>query len=273
MLLFIMDSSPKWGKIGGMEPLPDEQAEDIETTNRLSRIATHWASVLMANSEAAPGKRVAKEAVLQRYRVPVFRYLLGAVRDADTAEELAQEFAVRFLWGDFRRVQPQRGRFRDYVKTVLINMVRAHFKALRQQPSQLSLQSSEPAAPENETFSEDSFEDYLRSMLLDRTWVALQKSHPNYHAVLNMRAHHPDLSAREIAEQLSQAPRFSAAANSMSPDVVRKTLQRGRVKFAELLVDEAALLLQCESNEQLRQELQELKLLAYCRQAVDRRSA
>jgi len=258
-----------------MEPLPDEQSEDedVEITNRLSRIATHWASVLMANSEVAPGKRVAKEAVLQRYRVPVFRYLLGAVRNADTAEELAQEFAIRFLWGDFRRVQPERGRFRDYVKTVLINMVRAHFKALKQQPSQLSTQLCEPVAPENETFSEDSFEDYLRAMLLDRTWIALQKSNPNYHAVLNMRAHNPDFSAREIAQQLALAPRFSAAANPMSPDVVRKTLQRGRIKFAELLVDEAALLLQCENNEQLRQELQELQLLSYCRQAVDRRNA
>ena len=143
-------------------------------------------------------------------------------------------------------------------------MVRAHFKAVQQHPSTLSLQSSEPAAPENETFNENSFEDYLRSMLLDRTWIALQKSNPNYHAVLNMRAHNPDLSAREIAEQLTQAPRFSAAANPMSPDVVRKTLQRGRVKFAELLVDEAVVLLQCESTAQFRHELQELLLLSDC---------
>src|SRR3712207_7176976 len=50
-------------------------------------------------------------------------------RSEAAAEELLQEFAVRFLRGDFRRADPQRGRFRDYVKTALIHLVIDHQRA------------------------------------------------------------------------------------------------------------------------------------------------
>ena len=40
-------------------------------------------------------------------------------RDEQLAEELFQEFALRMLRGDFRRAEPLRGRFRDYLKTVI----------------------------------------------------------------------------------------------------------------------------------------------------------
>ena len=49
--------------------------------------------------------------------------MLAALKDADAADEVFQEFALRLVRGDFRRADPQRGRFRDFVKTALINMV------------------------------------------------------------------------------------------------------------------------------------------------------
>jgi DNA-directed RNA polymerase specialized sigma24 family protein len=48
---------------------------------------------------------------------------MGAVRNPDTAGDLAQEFALRFLRGAFRHADPGRGRFRDYMKTALIHLV------------------------------------------------------------------------------------------------------------------------------------------------------
>jgi hypothetical protein len=47
------------------------------------------------------------------YHRAVHRYLLGALRDEDAAEELFQEFALRFVRGDFRWADRGRGRFRD----------------------------------------------------------------------------------------------------------------------------------------------------------------
>ena len=37
--------------------------------------------------------------LLQRYQGVVYRYLLGSLRDADAADELFQEFALRCLQG------------------------------------------------------------------------------------------------------------------------------------------------------------------------------
>jgi DNA-directed RNA polymerase specialized sigma24 family protein len=45
------------------------------------------------------------------------------VRDPEVADDLAQEFALRFLRGDFQRADPERGRCRDYLKRALINLV------------------------------------------------------------------------------------------------------------------------------------------------------
>jgi hypothetical protein len=51
---------------------------------------------------------------------------------------------------------------------------------------------------------------------------------------------------------------------------VRKTLQRGHDKYADLLLDEVAHSLPAATPESLRQELQELDLFKYCGAALQR---
>ena len=97
-----------------------DQREFVE---RLSRIETHWTALIEANEEPSQTGNQSRGYLIQRYRAAVYRYLLGAVRDPDAAEELGQEFAIRFLRGDFKRANPDRGKFRNYVKKVLINLV------------------------------------------------------------------------------------------------------------------------------------------------------
>ena len=75
---------------------------------------------------------------MQRYCGSVYRYLLGALRNGDAAIELFQEFAMRFVRGDFHRASPTRGRFRDYVKTALINLVTDHFNRQNSKPRPLA---------------------------------------------------------------------------------------------------------------------------------------
>ena len=88
----------------------------------LSQITTLWTMLLRAHTPADDAA-AARHALLERYGGAVGRYLLGAVHDPDAAAELTQEFAVRFLRGDFRRAEAARGRFRDYLKTALIHLV------------------------------------------------------------------------------------------------------------------------------------------------------
>src|SRR5690606_11807256 len=90
---------------------------------RLSQISTQWSQLRQAFGSSSHTARSSMDATIERHCGAVYRYLLGATRDEEAAEELFQEFALRFLRGDFANVRPERGRFRRYLKTVLINMV------------------------------------------------------------------------------------------------------------------------------------------------------
>ena len=205
---------------------------------RLSRISTRWSLVCQAHSGNRQAASDAQLRLLLDYSGAVSRYLLGALHDNEAADELAQEFAVRFIRGDFRGVDPQRGRFRDYVKTVLFRMVANFHKQRQKQPRPLPPSAAEPAAPPPESGeSERQFLEVWRSDLVERAWQALaqlekEKGQP-YHSVLRLRLDHDgeDVPSAQLAEELGRrlGKRFTA-------DGIRKILQRAREKFAEFLI-------------------------------------
>jgi len=244
-----------------------DSVDEPELNQRLSRISTRWNVVLEGHFGSIDGSAGARNTMVELYFSPIYRYLLGAVRDADAAEELSHEFAVRCLRGDFHRADPRKGRFRDYVKTVLINLVNDHFRSRQQAPRQFASQADQPAVLPQSGDAEPSFEDCLRDEILDRTWLALEKGNPRYYRVLKFRVENPDLSSREMAHQLS-----SGCDAPMSASGVRKTLERARTQYAHLLLDVASETLECSLTDTLRTELQELRLLEYCRSALDRQS-
>src|SRR5436190_8555481 len=93
---------------------------DGESGARLSQVQTLWTVVCLAHAEGpADAVRAAQDQLMKRYSKVVHRYLLGALRDADAADELSQEFALRFVRGDLKRPDRLRGRFRDFLKGVL----------------------------------------------------------------------------------------------------------------------------------------------------------
>ncbi len=111
---------------------------DSSDVNRhLSRISTLWSLVSLAHHEAGEESGAAQRQLLERYGGAIRRYLLGALRNADAAEDLFQDFAYRFLHGDLRRADPERGRFRDYVKGVLFHLVADYHKKRQRLPHQL----------------------------------------------------------------------------------------------------------------------------------------
>jgi RNA polymerase sigma-70 factor (ECF subfamily) len=235
-----------------------------ELEQRLSRISTQWTMVFGAHGEGGDASALAQRVLLERYGGAVFRYLTGAVRDADTAEELAQEFALRFLRGDFRRAQPEKGRFRNYLKTALVHLVTDYHRARQAAPRPLAPEVAAPSVPEAD--DESSFLASWRAELLDKTWNALEGYNPTYKAALALRVQEPDMPSAQMAEQLTtQLGKPIAAA------LVRKALQRAHEKFADLLVDEVAGSLETVTPEELEQELNALDLLRFCRSALERR--
>ena len=230
--------------------------------DRLSRIATRWTAVFRAHGDAPTQAEAARHRLMLQYSGAAYRYLLGAVRDPDVAADLCQEFAVRFLRGDFRRADPGRGRFRDYLKRSLSHLVTDHHRARQAGPAPLAADAPGPAA---DSRAEPDFAAGWRRDVLDQTWKALAADNPTFHATLLLRIENPDMQSPEMAGRLT-----AQLGRPMTPENVRKILQRAQAKFADLLLDRVAESLD-DPTADLEAELRELDLLRYCRTALARR--
>jgi len=243
---------------------------DEESLRYLNRITTCWTLVLQAHEGSRVG--AAREALLRRYSGAISRYLLAALRDPDAAEEVGQEFACCFVRGDFKQADPQKGRFRDLVKTVLFHLIvnyqRERQKRARLQP--LPEGSGFGQAPEEESPSDREFLDRWREELLERAWEGLHRVQEEtgqpFYTMLRFRAENPDTSSGEMAGLLS-----NRVGKSLTAAGVRQTLHRAREKFADLLLEEVARSLETSDPERIEQELIDLGLLACCRPALKRR--
>jgi RNA polymerase sigma-70 factor (ECF subfamily) len=235
--------------------------EQPVTNDRLSQIETHWSAVLQAHTPTAAGAAEARNRQIVRYTGAVYRYLLGAVRDPDAAADLCQEFAVRFLRGDFRRADPERGRFRDYVKRALVNLANDFHRARQAGPRPLHPDAAAPELP-----SEDDFVGGWRQSVLDQTWKALAGANFAFYTVLALRIENPDMQSPEMAAKASER-----LGRPVTPENVRKLLQRAHAKFADLLLEQVAESLDEPTADDLEAELSALDLLKYCRTALERR--
>jgi RNA polymerase sigma-70 factor (ECF subfamily) len=234
-----------------------------ELQDRLSRIQTRWTQLL---SPVAGADRD----LLLRYYGAAFRYLRALAKDAALAEDLAQEFAARFLAGKYRQVDRQHGRFRDFLKVCLRNLMHDHWRKQQKGPQRAAAFGQvEPAAPP-EPAGQDSFEASWRDAVLARTWEALARYEADagkpYCAILRMKTESPAIRSDELARQLGEA-----LGRLLSAEAARQTLHRARETFADLLLDEVGRTLPAAGREQLEEELIEIQLIDYCRKALDRR--
>src|SRR5690349_3630296 len=145
-------------RVGDMGQSPED--------GRLSQTPTAWTLLFQAHGPLPDAAAAARRELLGHYRRPVFRYLCGAVRDPDAAEDLYQEFALRFVRGDFRRAHPDHGRFRDFLRTSLSRLVTDHHRLARRRPA--PLEADPPAADD----ADADFVREWRAELLDRAWAA-----------------------------------------------------------------------------------------------------
>ncbi len=240
----------------------------------LSHIKTDWAWIQQAHHGTSPEMiRYAQERLLQRYGNAVRRYLLGALHDENAADDLFQDFCLRFVRGDFHNASPERGRFRQFLKTVLYHLVVDYQRRRRKTPQALATDVADPDDPtEKESESDRKFMNTWREELLNRTWWALEQSQPQvglpYYELLRYRADHPSVPSGEIAKEFSRR-----LGKPISADNVRQTLKRARERFADLLVNEVDHSLVNPVPDTLTEELEELGLLSYCADALERRAA
>ncbi|HEV3115876.1 MAG TPA: sigma-70 family RNA polymerase sigma factor [Gemmataceae bacterium] len=244
---------------------------DESVTQHLSQIETLW-TVWRKAHHGAPGEvQSAQARLVERYGGAIRRYLLGAVRDPEAVEELFQEFALRLLRGSLDGADPERGRFRDFVKGVLFHLIADHHKRRQRGPRNLPADYPEPGFEPSLADSERMFLQSWRDELMARAWSALAEVEkaggPPLYTVLRFRGDHPDLRSPEMAEQLSA--RLGKPITAVS---LRQTLHRAREKFAQLLLDEVMHSLHEPTPAALEEELIDLGLFEYCRPALQKRN-
>jgi RNA polymerase sigma-70 factor (ECF subfamily) len=232
---------------------------------RLTQLTTQWTLVFQAHQGTPEEVAAAQVELMARYGGAVQRYLLGALRDAHAAEELNQEFALRFLRGDFHRADPTRGRFRDFVKRALRNLMHDERRRQRSRPVPMGDQLPEAAVVvDDESEFDRRFLASWRAEILARAWDSLaqlqQKTGQPYHTVLRLRVAHPDLHSPELAAHLS-----SMLGRRVSAGGLRMALQRSRDQFVKFLKADVAGALDDPTPGQIDEELIALGLYQYCK--------
>jgi RNA polymerase sigma-70 factor (ECF subfamily) len=241
---------------------------------RLSRIETLWSVVREAHKGPRDNARNAQQRLMELYGPAIRRYLLGALRDPDAADEVFQEFSLSLVRGAFGRADPSHGRFRSFVKTSLYHLIIDHQRRRRCQAVHQKALAVDPAGPEagpgELAGEEEALEKAWRDELLSRCWAKLSDEErdsgkPCYSA-LRFRLAHPDLRSPELAAQLG-----AQLGKPLTAGAVRVLIHRAREMFADLLLEVVCESLKDCTRDEVEQELSELNLLDYCRSALERR--
>ncbi|MDB5352993.1 MAG: polymerase sigma factor, sigma-70 family [Planctomycetota bacterium] len=233
-----------------------ERDDDLEITpmagDRLTTLDTEWTTIRAAHTLGPAGK-AAMGAMISRYHDAVERYLRLKLRDRNLADEVIQEFWTKLLEHKLAGADNSKGRFRDYLRTVLHRLIVDHFRGRKIQslpPGDLM----DPAVPDVE------YDRVWREAMIRRVWSRLETyeaSTPKnrYASVLHLRVGDPDAPIDELAESLGKQ-----VGSKVTAEAFRKTLQRARGKFLELLIEELRVTIHPATPEDIESEIYDLGL-------------
>jgi len=240
--------------------------------DRLDGITTRWSLVRRAHMKGdAASAAEARSILVMRYASAIRRYIGGILKDCDETDEVAQDVIVRLLKGDFAGADPDRGRFRDLLKTAVRNMVRNHWTKKNQRRA-VSDPDFDQIADADEATPESAWMSAWKANLLDHVWAELQDmerknpKNPAY-TVLKWRTDYPEESSDQLAVRLSEK-----LGSPVRPDAARQMLRRARVRFAELLIQEISMGLDGASQQEIEDELAAVGLLELVRDYLPKES-
>src|SRR4051812_35521688 len=95
---------------------PDEETPPPE--DRLTTLDTNWTTIRSAHLPGPEGQAAMRD-LIGRYHDAVERYLRLKLRDRNLADEVFQDFWTKLLTHKLAGADHNKGRFRDYLRTVL----------------------------------------------------------------------------------------------------------------------------------------------------------
>lgn len=248
--------------------------------SELAQLSTHWSNIFRAREAEGDAAQAARNALLLRYVEVVLRYLRAVLRDQNVVDHVCSNFAVRVLESDrlYQNADPQRGRFRDYLKAVLQNMIADYYREQSREQKLCQQLSTEDELADPSSLTAEQEQDFVRCWreeLVKWVWHQLeqrdQKTGQKYAVLLRLQAKKPQLRSAQLAELLS-----AKLGRSFTAAGVRQLLHRAREVFGDLLVAEVARSLEVDpsdpdGNARVEQEVIDLGLLfSYCKKALER---
>jgi RNA polymerase sigma-70 factor (ECF subfamily) len=221
----------------------------------LTEIQTTWTTIRIAHSES-PARDSAMGELIGRYHDAVGRYLRLKLRDQNLADEVAQEFWAKLLTNKLAGADPSKGRFRDYLRTVLHRLIIDHFRSRKIQqlpPGDLL----DPSCPDEE-FTHVWRETVIKRVLARLETYEISTPKNRYATVLHLRMSEPDAPIEVLAQRLGVQ-----LGGRVTPEAFRKTLQRSRAKFLELLIQELRETIHPAEPEDIEAEIFDLGLGAF----------
>jgi RNA polymerase sigma factor (sigma-70 family) len=206
---------------------------------------TRWTLVIAAGDPRRKEARSALISLCENYWYPLYAYLRRRGYQADTAQDLTQEFVVRLLEGRYLdRADPEKGRFRSFLLTSLKFFVAdeedRHRALKRGGGAILSLEFSSgeeryQREPAHDETPERIFERRWALSVLDRVVESLRNEF-----VRHGRPEHFDQLKVFLLGQ-SDAP-YSALAREMntSEGALKVAIHRLRKRYRELFRQEIA---------------------------------
>jgi RNA polymerase sigma factor (sigma-70 family) len=215
----------------------------------LDLITTHWSALRDGNR------------FLLRYAQAVRSYLLALLGNAEDADDVAHDFFVRVVERGFERADPDRGRFRDYLKIAVRNAALSHLRRKQRQPR--TTEALEHLVADPDRAADRAWLREWQACVLERAWRALerhQRAAPDNlcHTILRLHVEHPEDDSRTLAERAA-----AMSGQPLSSDAYRKQLSRARRLFARLIVDEVVQTLEHPTGEEIMEELAEIGLRDY----------
>jgi RNA polymerase sigma factor (sigma-70 family) len=177
---------------------------------------------------------------LLRYGPAIQKYLQALLKNADDVEEVKQDILVRVVQDSFSRANPDRGRFRDYLKIAVRNTALSHLRRRRAVQVGDAALGQVPDPDASQPAAEQQWLAEWQRCALNKAWRALenhQRTSPGnlFHTVLKVAVEHPEEDSRELAERTA-----ALIGRQLRADAFRKQLSRARRMFAQLLVEEVA---------------------------------
>src|SRR6059058_1556521 len=174
---------------------------DPGTGAHLTELETSWTTIRNAHNPGPEGQAAMSD-LIGRYHDAVARYLRLKLRDPNLADEVLQEFWTKLLTHKLAGADSTKGRFRDYLRTVLHRLIIDHFRSRKLQPL--------PPGDLLDASSVDTdFDQVWRESVIKRVWSRLETYEVmtpknRYATVLHLRVGSPDASIDDLARKVSQ---------------------------------------------------------------------